>query len=91
MIRALVVGGTVVILFAALKWWALGAACFAGVLWAYNRMDHDSGEYERVIEARRAAYRREQAATAKRADDQNQAFIAGDLDTGVYGKFPPAV
>ncbi len=56
--------------------WAVGR----GVGWWLARRDDIA-----------AARRRRDDATRVRADRQHAAVLAGDIDTGVFGDYPPAV
>jgi len=65
--------------------WLLAAvAVTAAVGWAL-------GKWLARRDDRDASRRRRDAEICARADRQHAAVLAGDLDAGVYGDYPPAV
>lgn len=74
-----------VVVFVVKFWWLLAAfAAAAFVGWAIGKGLAKSDD-------KAIARRRWFAELRARADRQNQAFLRGDLRTGIYGNYPPAV
>lgn len=80
----------VLVIFTVARFWlwiaaAAGAVALAMVLWKL------AGWLDRRLNARdskRGARAAELAAIARRADEQNRLFLAGDV-RGIYGEYPP--
>jgi hypothetical protein len=84
MIRLLVLAGVAWILIAACGWWVLAAVVVATALWAINRCGTAAGD-------RTHAQNVAEAQLVRRADEQQQAMLRGDLRKGIYGEYPPAI
>lgn len=80
------------VVFAVVKFWLwiAGAAAIAVLLCVLWKM---TGQIDQWLERRgerRAARRKERAAIAARADEQNRLYLAGD-ERGTYGEYRPEI
>lgn len=80
----------VLLVFLAARYW-LWIAVATGVVVALVLLWKSMGWLDRILtrrEARRASARFRRAEIARRADEQNQPYLAGD-ERGIYGDYPP--